>query len=144
MKIDTAHERLLVDSAEAVPPSGVARSTDDPLVLRISPNEQLISLAEAARRLPKIDGRKVAISTLWRWCRKGLRGEHLRYVRVGRKICTSSQAMQRFFSKLTEADERVPPDARSLPPGLKRSPITAKQRQRALTEADQVLKRAGI
>ena len=119
-------------------------ATNDSLVLRISPNEQLITLTEAARRLPKIDGRKVAISTLWRWCRKGLRGGHLEYVRVGRKICTSPQAMQRFFSKLAELDRRVPPDTRSRPAGLKRPPITSKQRQKALAEADEILRRAGI
>jgi len=119
-------------------------AADDSLVLRISPNEELLTLAEAARRLPKIDGRKVAISTLWRWCRKGLRGENLEYVRVGRKVCTSHEALLRFFNRLAELDERIPPDTRSRPPGLKRSPITSKQRQKALAEADEILRRAGI
>jgi len=137
-------DRLPIHSAETAPPSGVARPTDDPLVLRISPNEQLITLTDAARRLPKIDGRKLAISTLWRWCRKGLRGEHLEYVRVGRKVCTSHEALLRFFNRLAELDERISPDSRSRPAAMKRPAITSKQRRRALEEADEVLRRAGI
>jgi len=135
---------LPIRSAEAVQPSCVSRPTDDPLVLRISPNEQLISLTEAARRLPKIDGRKVAISTLWRWCRKGLGGENLEYVRVGRKVCTSHEALLRFFNRLAHLDERIPPDTHSRPAAMKRTAITSKQRQKALAEADEVLRRAGI
>jgi len=128
-----AADRLLVDSPEATRPCGIAR-----------PTEELLSLTHAARRLPKIDGKKVAISTLWRWCRRGLRGEHLEYIRVGRKICVSPEALERFFVKLVELDERVPPDTRSLPAALRRPPITSKQRQKALAEADAVLRRAGI
>ena len=31
-----------------------------------------MTLAEAAKHLPKVDGKKVAVATLWRWCRRGL------------------------------------------------------------------------
>ncbi|MCD4824637.1 MAG: hypothetical protein K8S55_08520 [Phycisphaerae bacterium] len=31
--------------------------------------ENLLGLSEAAKLLPRINGRKVATSTLWRWCR---------------------------------------------------------------------------
>ena len=51
---------------------------------RIGPDEQLISLTEATRHLPRVDGKKVCVCTLWRWCRLGLRGVFLEYVRVGR------------------------------------------------------------
>ena len=40
-------------------------------------------------------------------------------------------------------DERVEPDRYAKPPALKRTPITSGQRQRALAEADAILKRAG-
>jgi hypothetical protein len=33
----------------------------------LGPDEGLITLAQAARHLPKIDGKKVAIPTIWRW-----------------------------------------------------------------------------
>lgn len=103
----------------------------------------LLTLAAAARRLPRIDGRKIAIPTIWRWCRKGLRGVHLKYVRVGRKICTTHEALLRFFSALSALDKQTPPLGR--PSFLaKRRTITSKQRLRALAEADAVLKRARI
>jgi len=110
----------------------------------IEPDEELIGLTEATRHLPKVDGKKVCVCTLWRWCRLGLRGVFLEYVRVGRKICTTREALLRFFSELADLDDRIPPVAGSRPPGLKRLPLTSRQRQRALAEADAVLERAGI
>ena len=111
---------------------------------RIGPDEELITLTEATRHLPKVDGKKVALCTLWRWCRLGLRGVFLEYVRVGRKICTTREALLRFFSELADLDDFIRPDTRSRPTALKRRPITSRQRQRALAEADAVLERAGI
>jgi len=143
MKADTTGPPL-VDSTGDMRPCPVAHPVEQSFVPRIGATEELITLTEAARRLPKVDGKKVSVCTIWRWCRRGLRGERLEYVRVGRRICTSPKALQHFFAKLTKADERSPVDTRSLPPGLKRPPITSKQRQKALAEADEVLRRAGI
>ena len=111
---------------------------------RIGPEEELITLGEAAKLLPKVNGKKPAICTLWRWCRKGLRGVFLEYVRVGRKICTTSQAMHRFFTDLADIDEQVEPDRYVKPTSLNRTPITSRQRQRALAKADAILQEAGI
>lgn len=119
---------------------------------RISPDEELITLTEAAKRLPRLDGKKVSVCTLWRWCRVGMRDVFLEYVRVGRTICTTREAMLRFFSELASLDEHASPTERDkLPSRLprhflsrKRSPITSRQRQRALAEADAVLERARI
>ena len=108
---------------------------------RISTDEELITLSQATRRLPRIEGRKVAASTLWRWCRQGLRGVFLEYVRVGRRICTSREALLRFFTALADLDERTCPPT---PPRQTRRPITSRQRRRALREADAILERAGI
>jgi len=65
-----------------------------------------------------VDGETVSICTLWRWCRKGLRGAFLEYVRVGRKtslrrgcrrqVCTTREGMLRFFTEAAELDERTP------------------------------------
>jgi len=41
---------------------------------RIGTDEDLITLTEAAKCLPKVNGKKPAVCTLWRWCRRGLRG----------------------------------------------------------------------
>ena len=38
----------------------------------IGPTEELITLTEATGHLPRVDGKKVAVCTLWRWCRRGL------------------------------------------------------------------------
>lgn len=69
--------------------------------------EQLISLSEAAKTLPRTNGKKVHDSTLWRWARKGIRGVKLEYVRVGSRICTSVEALSRFLSALTVKDDEV-------------------------------------
>jgi hypothetical protein len=106
-------------------------------------DEQLITLTEAAKHLPRIDGRKVSVCTLWRWCRRGLRGVRLEYVRVGRKICTTHEALMRFFAELSALDRQTSPPGRpSFLAG--RKPVTSKQRLRALAEADAVLERARI
>jgi len=110
----------------------------------IGPDEQLITLTEATKILPKVNGKRPAVCTLWRWCRKGLRGVYIEYVRVGRKICTTREALLRFFTELAEIDERIEPDRYSKPTFAKGTPITSRQRQRALAEADAILEEAGI
>lgn len=105
-------------------------------------NETLLSLTEATKVLPRVNGKRPAISTLWRWCRKGLRGVHLEYLRVGRSIATSREALNRFFIALAEADQAAPST------GGPRRQIelrpTPAARQRSLDEADRILKEAGI
>jgi hypothetical protein len=114
----------------------------------IGHDEELITLTQAAKCLPRIDGRKVSVCTLWRWCRKGLRGVFLRYVRVGRRVCTTQTALLQFFTALAELDQpsqrQAATSTRSQPRIFKRRPISSSQRQRALAEADAVLERAGI
>ena len=128
MPTDTAGAEL----AEAGPPRERQFSAD----------EELISLAAAARRLPKIDGRKVAIPTVWRWCRKGLRGVRLPYTRLGRRICVSPAALSAFFGQLAEWDEDTAPPTR--PAFFGKPSFTSKERLRALAEADAILERARI
>lgn len=104
--------------------------------------ETVVSLTEATKILPKINGKRPAISTLWRWCRKGLRGVRLEYIRVGRNIATSREALNRFFVAQAAVD---PPLAD--PPRRERADIlrvTPADRQRQRAEADRILDRAGI
>jgi hypothetical protein len=141
---DAANETMAVETAdERVGPAGSA-SLRQGYGRLISPDEELVTLTEATKHLPKVDGKKVSVCTLWRWCRLGLRGVSLEYVRVGRKICTTREALLRFFSELADLDNCVQPDIRSRPAALRRSPITSRERQHALAEADAVLERAGI
>ncbi len=125
---DAANE---TDAVESIGPAGGL----------VAKGEDLITLTEAARRLPKIDGRKICAGTIWRWCRFGLRGVWLEHVRLGRKICTSQEALTRFFAALADLDDFYPLPT---PARLKRRAITSRQRLRALREADAILEEAGI
>lgn len=105
-------------------------------------NETPISLADAARAVPPIDGKRPHVSTLWRWCRRGLRGVHLEYVRFGHRVCTSEQALARFAHRLAEADgnpETSPPKSRT----QSKSPAR-RERQRAVHRAEAELAEANI
>ena len=105
--------------------------------------ETLLSLTEASRALPRIDGKRPHPSTLWRWCRKGVRGVRLEYVRLGKRICTSEKARGRVCQGLAEAD--VAPES----PGPRlykprASKRTAEQRVADVAAADRRLMAAGI
>jgi len=105
-------------------------------------NETIVSLTEATKILPRVNGKRPAISTLWRWCRKGLRGVHLEYIRVGRNIATSREALNRFFSALADADQPLAqPPSPITRPGRDPTPAV---RRRALEDADRILEEAGI
>lgn len=122
----------------------MSNTTNDMNVTRIGPDEPLITLAQAAELLPRIDQKKVPIGTIWRWCRRGLRGVCLEYVRVGRKICTTHVALLRFFTALSEIDRGAGRRAFTPSPSIPRKPISSRRRQKALAQADAVLARAGI
>ncbi len=68
-------------------------------------SEKLLSLTDAAKALPAIDGRRPHVSTMWRWCKKGVRGVRLEYVRLGHRVCTSMEALTRFSQRLAELDD---------------------------------------
>lgn len=103
--------------------------------------ETLLSLTEATKALPTVNGKRHAIPTLWRWCRRGVRGVRLEYVRMGRNIATSQAALNRFFNALAAAD--VPPTSPTSPSKGPRA-ATSPQRRRQLEEADRILDRAKI
>ena len=107
-------------------------------------NETILSLSEAAASLPRLNGKRPHVSTLWRWCRKGCRGHFLEYLRVGSKIATSAEALNRFFSELAAADaaaESTPPPTRQ--PATQK-PRSEKARARGIEAARRKLEAAGI
>ena len=68
-------------------------------------NEGLLTFAQVARALPpRRQGRPVNASTVHRWVRVGLRGVRLESIQVGGGRCTSIQALQRFFDRLSQLD----------------------------------------
>ncbi len=101
--------------------------------------ETLLSLAQAARLFPPARlGRPVNISTIWRWCRKGVKVDgvgivRLECVRVSGRWLTSREAISRFVARQTPAIEQE--TARPRTPG---------QRQRASERAGRELDKAGI
>lgn len=66
--------------------------------------ESVLSLNEAIATLPCVDGRRPHLSTIWRWCKRGYRGIRLEYCRIGNRVVTSREALERFTQRLTEAD----------------------------------------
>ncbi len=103
-------------------------------------NEQLLSLTDAARAVPPIDGKRPHVSTIWRWCRKGVRGIQLEYVRLGHRVCTSGQALARFAQRLAEADAKP----RSPSPSLRDTSPSECQQKKSIQRAEAELNRAGI
>ena len=57
--------------------------------------EDLISMSEAAKDLPT----RPAVTQLYRWARRGVRGVVLETVYVGHGIYTSRQAIRRFLAR---------------------------------------------
>ena len=104
-------------------------------------NETLLSLTDATKSLPRVDGKRPHTSTLWRWCRRGLRGVRLEHVRVGNRVCTSAEALNRFVNALAAADQ-VPdpvPDKPTLPANLVPS-----RRDEEIRRASAALEKHGI
>jgi hypothetical protein len=66
-------------------------------------SETLIPLADAAELLPV----RPSLSTLSRWRREGFRGVKLETVVVGRRRCTSLEALERFIAATTERADQA-------------------------------------
>ena len=105
-------------------------------------NEVILSLNEATRHLPKVEGKRPHLSSVWRWCKKGLGSPkvQLEYARIGRRIVTSKEALNRFANRLAEADQQT----QLPPPAKKPKSRTSKQRERAIAKAERELAEAGI
>ena len=109
-----------------------------------SASETLISLAAAAKELPRRRrGRKVHVSCLYRWSTVGCRGVVLETLQCGGTRCTSKQALQRFFERLSESHQAGGfGGGRSGPiPIVGRRALT--QRERASAEAGRKLAEMG-
>jgi hypothetical protein len=64
--------------------------------------ETVIPLTQATARIPRRrGGKKTHVSTVYRWTTVGCRGIVLEWLMVGGTRCTSIEALQRFFDRLT-------------------------------------------
>jgi Protein of unknown function (DUF1580) len=109
--------------------------------LPITIDETLLPPAEAAKELPRRRrGRKTHVSTLYRWMTSGCRGVVLESIQVGGTRCTSREALQRFFERLSGPDPTRPGGGQ---PG--RVPVrrSAARRQRESEEAGRKLAELG-
>lgn len=71
--------------------------------------ESVLSFAEAASRLPRRrNGKRPHRNTLLRWATEGLHGVPLETIRIGGTLCTSIEALQRFFNALSQASSIAP------------------------------------
>jgi len=101
--------------------------------------ESVLSFVEVTKRLPRTaHNKKLHVSTLHRWVQRGLRSRdgqivRLEMVKVGGRACTSEEALQRFFDRLTGDQSIVTPPT-----------ITRRQRLREIERAEEELRRHGI
>ena len=58
--------------------------------------ERMLTFGELAKELPTFGGRKVHVSTIHRWCRKGVKGVRLEFRMLGGRMVTSMEAVDRF------------------------------------------------
>ena len=80
--------------------------------------EELLSLAEASRLLPN----RPHVSTLWRWCRRGVKGVRLQTVIVGGRRYTTAAFLSDFVAQLRTLGRKC----------CDRSPVTPTSRRPAL------------
>lgn len=100
--------------------------------------EVTFPVSRISEHVPRVRGaRKLAISTGYRWISTGVRGVVLESLMIGGTRCTSEEALQRFFERLTS-----PPDcdSTSWPSAQIR---TAAQRRRDSERAGRELEASG-
>lgn len=103
-------------------------------------NESILNLTEAAKALPPIGGKRPHINTLHRWTTRGVRGGiRLETARIGRRLVTSREALQRFVKAVSDAP--TPEPAPRMPSTKAR---TQAQQAHAVEQAMKRLERSGI
>ncbi len=90
-------------------------------------NEQVIHPTEVTKYVPEQKGKKLNVSTVYRWFQRGLAGNRLECVCIGGTRYTSVEALNRFFARVTEAKTGLPQD-----PSIK----AIRDRKRASQELD--------
>jgi hypothetical protein len=101
-------------------------------------SEDLIPVRQVPDEIPsRRPGKRINISTIWRWSMRGVRGVKLETVRIGGGTYASREAIQRFVERLSQpqgAGEASPPAG----------PRTAAQRRRDDARAGKELDAHGV
>lgn len=66
--------------------------------------DKLLSLKEAAKLVPTIEGKVIHHTSIWRWMHHGSLGVRLETVRVGRRIATTEQAIANYIHEVSKRD----------------------------------------
>lgn len=93
-----------------------------------------LTLPQAAALLGQ-GGRRPSIPTLWRWCRHGCRGVRLEYLRLGRELRITPQALQDFGTALAARDREVKPPAPHVFPVRTKATPARREKEIAAAEA---------
>jgi hypothetical protein len=97
--------------------------------------ETLISLANVPKspELPRRRrGKRINVSTLYRWATVGCKGIVLETIQVGGTRCTSREALQRFFERLSLPSQAGPVGGGQAAPSVGgRRTIAQRRRQSA-------------
>ena len=73
----------------------------------LSFQDELITMKEAAKRLPTINGKPVHKAAIWRWCRKGIKGISLEHMILGGRYLTTMDAIEIFCNKLARLNNEI-------------------------------------
>jgi len=113
--------------------------------------EEVMTLTELAAKLPKLNGRRPHVASLWRWARRGSRGVKLESVWIGGRLVSSLPAFVRFTERLAQVREsgngnghRGADTARPRERSIGRRTRSAKQRIKDVERAKKELRDAGI
>jgi hypothetical protein len=98
--------------------------------------ELTFPLLDTPKHVPlRRGGKKLHQNTAFRWAKDGVRGVKLETIRIGGTLCTSVEALQRFFERLSATDGR--PEAA---PSIR----TPAARARAIAKAEAELGKLGV
>ena len=120
-----------------------------------APDDSPLTLTEAAAVVPALRGKRLHVSTLWRWARRGCKARNgqivrLEHGRVGGQITTTRAALDRFYVALAENDlesfraQDATPVIASAPAPNTATPTAPGTRRAAIERAKETLKAAGI
>ena len=106
--------------------------------------ESVVTLDQAVARLPA--GLRRNRSTIWRWCRVGVRGVKLKHGFAGRTIVTTMEAFDFFFRAIADATPLPSAPTAPVPRGATSLPRQAGARgsQSSIDTAEAYLAELGI
>ncbi|HNR30968.1 MAG TPA: DUF1580 domain-containing protein [Candidatus Hydrogenedentes bacterium] len=108
---------------------------------------EILSLAQAVKRIPTFGGKRPHVATLYRWWSRGINGVHLECLKIGARLAVTPEALDKFFREAALAGPqrrpRRPRTAGDLATSRQTKPRTERQREEAICKAKEYLCRNG-